>query len=69
MKRYDYAIFTGDDAFVTNAMLSVKQAREMESQGYRVVRVRDTVWENLPAFRGRRSVRYERPTGRRWGAR
>jgi hypothetical protein len=60
VKRYDYAVFLEDDTFLTNALLSVKQVAEMEARGYRVVLVRDTLGEGLPAFRGRRSVRRKR---------
>lgn len=68
MKRYDYAVFDGEE-FVTNALLSVKQAASMEARGYRCVRVSDRPWENLPRFRGRSYVRSERPFSRRWGGR
>lgn len=66
--RYDYAVFR-DDVFVTNAMLTEADVAEMERDGYRCLRVRDTVGEGLPAFRGRRNVaRSGRRTGR-WGTR
>lgn len=49
--RYDYAIFESDE-FVTNALLTPQEVERMERDGYRCVRVRDTVGEGLPAFRG-----------------
>lgn len=66
MERFDYAVFLEDDSFLTNALLSVEQVAEMEARGYRCVRVRDTVGEGLPAFRGRRSVRSGRRNSGRW---
>ncbi len=58
-RRYDYAIFDGD-RLVTNALLTVAEARRMELDGMRCLRVRDTAGEGLPAFRGKRSVRRKR---------
>ena len=66
--RYDYAIFT-DDEYVTNALLTPGEVEGMEAEGFRCVRVRDTVAENLPAFRAKRGVSYvqrQRPNSRSW---
>lgn len=49
--RYDYAIFD-QDTLVTNALLTPQEAAAMELDGLRCVRVRDTIGEGLPAFRG-----------------
>jgi len=49
--RFDYAIFD-QDQLVTNALLTEDEAARMEADGLRCVRVRDTVGETLPAFRG-----------------
>lgn len=66
--RYDYAVFQGD-RFVTNAMLTEEQAARMERDGYRCLRVTDTIGEGLPAFRGGRNVARDAPFGRKWGGR
>lgn len=65
MARFDYAVFR-DDRFVTNALLTPEQVERMEREGYRCIRVRDTVGEGLPAFRGRRNVARKAPFRGRW---
>ncbi len=63
--RYDYAVFR-DDRLVTNALLTEEEAERMEREGYRCIRVRDTVGEGLPVFRGRRSVKRPGRFSARW---
>jgi len=64
--RFDYAIFDKDQ-LVTKALLTPDAAARMEADGLRCVRVRDTVGEGLPAFRGgfRRSGYVGRRVGNR----
>lgn len=50
-RRYDFAIFEADE-YVTNALLTLKEAAAMERDGFRCLRVRDAPGESLPAFRG-----------------
>lgn len=69
MPRFDYAVFDEGDAYITNAMLTEEEAERMVRDGYHLTLVRDTVWENLPRFRGRRSVAATRPFRRRWPGR
>lgn len=64
-RRFDYAIFEGDE-FVTNALLTVTEVQAMERDGYRCLRVRDTLGETLPAFRSRRSVARPTRNSGRW---
>lgn len=61
-RRYDFAVYS-DDRYVTNALLTLKDVHEMEADGFRCVRVRDTVDETHPRFRGKRSVS---PKRSRW---
>jgi hypothetical protein len=64
--RYDYAIFNGD-RYLTNAMLTRKEAREHEDQGLRCIDVVRSMDPTLPRFRGRRYVRQRGTRTRRWG--
>jgi hypothetical protein len=67
--RFDYAIFTADDRYVTNALLTEEEARDMERRGLRVMRVVDEAWQNVPAFRGRSYVTRKWPKRGQWRGR
>ena len=66
VRRYDYAIFTGD-RYSHNAMLTREEAERIEAGGLRCLDVEATMDPSLPRFRGSRYVTKRRPLPRRWG--
>ena len=67
MLRRDYAIFTDDDRYSHNAMLTPDEAERMERDGIRCVDVEATMDPSLPRFRDRVMVTSRRRFGGGWG--
>ena len=63
--RRDYAVFSAD-RFVTNALLTSSEVERMERDGYRCVFSDDTAEFLVPAFRGRRNVKWPTQDSRKW---